>query len=246
MKLKLDFHRDAAGNVFLYFPFMNISDIHWFTKASRGKRLCGMLARTQADRMILAGDIVDGEVLFTSRRWEGDRYPWYRQGIAHILRKAGRGTTDILYMDGNHEPGLPGVPVKTPEGLKPRRRLEEIYGIRFAENSELTAPGGSRVFISHGDEHDNKLFGTRQNKEFWYRIGTAANNAVCAADEVLQRRFGEDFSAAAAAKKLFNNRLGVAQQIVDFVDASPYDVYVFGHHHMAGFQRTPKGQADHQ
>lgn len=233
-----------SGQRVLHFPFMSISDLHWGTKYSRAKKTTHMLRHTACDRLALNGDIIDGLAMMEKRRWNFG--PWHRQGMAEILRKADSGT-QTTYYPGNHDEALRGGQVLAKDGAeKPHRNLfgKRIYNIGFEDHGAYTAPDGKRFLIIHGDKYDDHIFKSVKSRAFWYNLGDRAYTALYEVDHLLQKvKMLEHFSVAAAGKKavktVINKFLGIRQQMAQAVDSEPYDGAIYGHSHMAGFQRTP-------
>lgn len=237
MKLKLDIRTDSSGKRQLHFPFMSISDIHMGTKQCRAKRLCSILEYTSTERLQLVGDIIDGEHLVKKSTWNFGDYQ--RQAIGHFLKKADTGTK-VIMNDGNHEEGSHDKTVRS------RLNGMNLYGIDIETTSTYTNPiTKQNVFIAHGDIHDQDIFKDAESQRGWYRAGDTLLDCLYLLDRGYQR-LGSEFSVAAAGKKLVKgfilNKLGVQDSINTTLDESHHDAYIYGHTHMAGFERTPQGK----
>ena len=264
--LELDIRTGPDGRQTLYFPFMTISDVHWGTRQSRAKRLSHMLEHTAADELFLIGDIVDGEYMLMKKRWkfgpEDPQANWHREGLSHVLRKAGAGTR-VTYIPGNHDEKIRNKKTvyrgphhrfdSTGKELHPGETYahhnlcgKSIYGINFAEKVYYTDPGGLRLLLIHGDQYDDVVFG--RSRGFWYWIGDILHEGLNFIDLCFQKipRLGE-FSPAAvmkrAAKAVIYERLGVRKEIVKAVDADRRaDALIYGHSHRGGIDKTPDGK----
>jgi len=232
MKLSLDIRQDDQGRPYLHFPFMSLSDIHWGTGQSRAKRLCQLLEHTRTDHTQLAGDIIDLEYMTEKLTW--NLGPWHRQGMGHILRRAGDESSVVKYNRGNHEDNIRG-------DIFDRLNGRHLYGVQFEDQSEYVDPGGLRVLIDHGHRFDKGAIKLLQ------RPGMLMLNGLYRVDRANRRLFpNTDFSFAAngkhVVKKTINNALSVNKAMRSSLDASDYDAYIYGHTHMGGFEQTPGGK----
>lgn len=246
LPLTLETRTMADGRVVLYFPFISISDIHWGTRYSRAKRLAHFLEHSHSDRLVLAGDIIDGEEMMKKPVW--NFAPWHRQGIAHILRKAANGTV-VTKITGNHDEALRGRMIAHGGREKAHRRLsgKALYGIDIRDDAVYTDPNGQSVHIIHGDLYDDMMYPDPVEKRQWYRRGDAVLNALYRVDLWVRRLPGLDhFSLAgrvkAVAKIVMNFMWGVDRLIADDLDASPHHRRLYGHSHLGGFKKTSGGK----
>lgn len=249
-RLSLEVKQDSNHGRALHFPFMSISDMHWGTMYSRGKRLCKLLEHTLCDILEINGDAVDGEILLQRKKW---LFPeWHRQGLAHLLRKAAEGTK-VFYHPGNHEKGLRGEEYEAHGHIRQEPSLvgRTVYGVNIVEERIYTDPQGRRLLILHGDKYDDCVFKSPESKEFWYRVGSALNDGIYQADAFFRNnpwteKLAERFSIASTAKKavkvIINGKLGVRAAMARAIDAYDYDGAIYGHSHMGGFQITPQGK----
>ncbi len=233
-RLLLDIRTNEQGHPVLHFPFMSISDIHWSSKFTRAKRVCMLLDNITSDRLDMVGDIVGGIELMKKNTFHIG--PWHRQGIARVLQKA-KQETQVNVLPGNHEPGM-----KEKIGAH-----SHIYGVNFVPESEYTDPKGRRFKIEHGDRFDEEVFKTPETQARWYAIGDTLLSGLYEVDNVMRQiPMLEKFSIAAggkrAFKRLINERMGVYDAMNRDIDASAFDGLIYGHSHMKGYHRTPKGK----
>ena len=234
------------GRVVLHFPFISISDIHWGTRYSRAKRLAHFLEHSHSDRLMLVGDIIDGEEMMKKPVW--NFAPWHRQGIAHILRKAANGTV-VTKITGNHDEALRGRMIVHGGREKAHRRLsgKAVYGVDIRDEAVYTDPNGQAVHIIHGDVYDDMMYPDPVAKQQWYRRGDAVLNALYRVDLWVRRLPGLDhFSLAgrvkAVANIVMNFMWGVDRLIAGDLDASPHHRRLYGHSHLGGFKKTRGGK----
>jgi len=233
---------------------MTISDIHWGTRSSQAKRLARVLEHTQADKIALIGDIIDGTHLEEKEHWNFGA--WHRQGIAHILRKQAQGT-EITYITGNHDAALRGKLIKTPDGNRtPHRRMtgKALFGVKVKNSTTHTDPQNRKFLLLHGDQYDGKISAL-------YHIGDVAYNALYEMDVQLQkltplfRKFSgtqklasslEHFSLAAtgkrAVKTFINECLQARKKLMDGIENSANNGAIYGHTHMEGMEHTASGK----
>ena len=119
------------------FRTLFISDVHLGSKAAKTDYLLDFLRVTEAETIILVGDIVDGWRLKRSWYWPQS----CNDVVQKLLRKARKGTR-IIYIPGNHDEFMrdfPGV---------------HFGGIEVAQRHMHEAADGRKYLVLHGDEFD--------------------------------------------------------------------------------------------
>lgn len=244
-RLDLEMRTGPDGAPVLHFPFMSMSDIHWGTDACKAKRICSWFESVQSDVFMLPGDIVDGEALLEKTQWHFGG-PWHRQGIAHVLRKAGQGTA-VTTAIGNHEVGIRETTIHHNGRDVPYRQMtgKTLYNVKFVERTSHTDPRGRKILIVHGDKYDDHVFKSSKSRDEWYKRGDKAYTALYNFDTRLQKiPLLEEFSTAALGKKIIkgflNKAMGINREIARVIDSMDgIDGVLYGHSHMGGFMRSP-------
>ncbi len=193
--LRIETRRTGGGRV-IYFPFMVISDMHLGAKGlSRPYDVAHMLQHTGCDRLVLAGDILDGKEMMKQDEWRLNQ--WDREVIAHFLRKASLGT-QIDYLFGNHDEALGGERIKGLGFPVKRRQLagKSMLGINFERTVFHTDPGGKTFLVHHGHKtlknaFDRSFYGTitghTHNPGFFHTGGKVnINTGSCAGAGCIQ------------------------------------------------------------
>lgn len=238
--LTLDVRYSAAGEPFLYFPFMSISDVHLGTRHSRAKRLSHMLSHTGTDYLFLVGDIIDGELMRKKERWNfGD---WHRQVVGHICRKAGE-ATEVTYIPGNHDEGIRRQKVQCDGKMQDHRNLcgTSIYGIQIEELAYFVDMRGCILKLIHGDQYDRTL-GTTGN------IGDLTLELIAHIDTAFQllpkcHHISLAAKSKKATKKVVDKIWSIRKHIADDVDGNELlHGIVTGHSHMSEISRSPAGK----
>ncbi len=117
-----------------------ISDFHLGTKGSQAKELLSFLRYTDAEKIYLVGDIVDGWQL--SKRWHWPQA--HNDVVQKILEKAKNGT-EIVFIPGNHDEAA-----REFVGLT-------LGGIKVKDDDVHESPNGKKYWVVHGDLFDNVI-----------------------------------------------------------------------------------------
>lgn len=116
-----------------------LSDIHMGSKWSHTVEVTKFLSTVKAEKIILAGDIIDGWHLLRSRkRWN----KLYNDFFATLLDKLLDSNVEIIYIKGNHDDFLD-------EAVPFTYRRFKICRDYILESL------GRRYYIFHGDSFDN-------------------------------------------------------------------------------------------
>ena len=118
-----------------------ISDVHLGTKASKAEYLSNFLKLHTCDELYLVGDIIDGwKVQQNKLRWQNS----HTNVIRHILTKANREKTRVVYVAGNHD-----------EFLRPLISYGLQFGrIEVVNQCTYEDYHGRRWLVTHGDMFD--------------------------------------------------------------------------------------------
>ncbi|MEL6289159.1 MAG: UDP-2,3-diacylglucosamine diphosphatase [Pseudomonadota bacterium] len=114
-----------------------ISDVHLGMKNCQAEALLDFLKHTDAQTIVLVGDIVDF--------WKVKRGAWWPQAhndvVQKLLRAARKGTR-IIYIPGNHDEGLRGY------------CGQAFGGVELHTDHIFTSAAGKRYLVLHGDVFD--------------------------------------------------------------------------------------------
>ena len=126
----------AAGEG-THYRTLFISDVHLGSKGCQAERLLDFLRDHDADRIYLAGDIVDGWQLRSGWYWPQS----HNDVVQKLLRKARKGT-HVIYVPGNHDEAL-------------RDYLGFTFGeVKVMDEAVHVTRRGTRLWIIHGDAFD--------------------------------------------------------------------------------------------
>ena len=238
MKLKIIIRMDEnTGKPYLYFPLRSTSDTHLGTNASKARGLCMAQRNIRAGREQYPGDIVSADELPYKKTWHVG--PHQRQVMGNILRAAGEEDVESTINDGNHDPWFdkhPGLEGKT------------LYGLKFEQETKIVTPRGLVIGAKHGDQFEEDIYESPEAQLRAYQKGAKwlrAANRVNAIKNALGIYPSKNFAAISkkALKRHIDNKQGVKDVVKGFVDASDYDVFIYGHTHMASFFLTDGNNA---
>jgi len=118
-----------------------ISDVHLGTKASKAEYLSQFLKSNTCDTLYLVGDIIDGwKVKQNKLRWTNQ----HTNVVRHVLAKANREKTQVIYVAGNHD-----------EFLRPLISYGLKFGrIEVVNQCEYLDLNNRRWLVTHGDMFD--------------------------------------------------------------------------------------------
>ena len=202
------------------FRTLFISDTHLGSKAARTDYLIDFLRSTEAETIILVGDIVDGWRLKRSWYWPQA----CNDVVQKLLRKARKGTR-IIYIPGNHDEFMRDFP-----GL-------HFGGIEVAGRHMHESADGRRYLVLHGDEFDVVV----RNARLLAYLGDWAYDMAIAINVVLsavRRRLGLPYWSFSAWAKLqvkhAVNFIGEFQRVVaEEARRENADGVICGHIHHA-------------
>jgi UDP-2,3-diacylglucosamine pyrophosphatase LpxH len=117
-----------------------LSDIHLGTNAARADDLLDFLDEVSADKIFLAGDIIDLQRMKTRAIFPDS----HRQVLGRLLQLSRTGT-EIVYIPGNHD-------------CQFRQMVgRDIYGIPVMLEASHETADGRRLLVTHGDLLDGKI-----------------------------------------------------------------------------------------
>lgn len=115
-----------------------LSDIHMGSRWSHTEEVIEFVRGMSAERIILAGDIIDGWHLLRSRkRWKR----LYNEFFKAILDKYEESGVEVVYLRGNHDDFLDMV-------------VPFVYKGFSIEREYIFESCGKRYFVFHGDSFD--------------------------------------------------------------------------------------------
>ncbi|KQY26772.1 UDP-2,3-diacylglucosamine diphosphatase [Rhizobium sp. Root482] len=202
------------------FRTLFISDVHLGSKAARTDYLIDFLRSTEAETIILVGDIIDGWRLKRSWYWPQA----CNDVVQKLLRKARKGTR-IIYIPGNHDEFMRDFP-----GL-------HFGGIEVAGRHMHEGADGRKYLVLHGDEFDVVV----RNARLIAHLGDWAYDVAIAINIVLsavRRRLGLPYWSFSAWAKLqvkhAVNFIGEFQRVVvEEARRENADGVICGHIHHA-------------
>lgn len=122
----------------LSFRTVILSDLHLGTPESKVEDVDFFLRHVDCERLVLAGDIIDGWSLRRRGGWD-ERCTRF---IRHVLKRAEKGRCEVIYLRGNHDDILAGfLPIY-------------LDRLSVVEEYELVGATGKRFLIVHGDAFD--------------------------------------------------------------------------------------------
>ncbi len=203
-----------------HFRTLFISDVHLGSKAAKTDYLLDFLRVSEAETIILVGDIVDGWRLKRSWYWPQP----CNDVIQKLLRKARKGTR-IIYIPGNHDEFMrdfPGV---------------HFGGIEVAQRYMHEGADGRKYLVLHGDEFDVVVRNARllaHLGDWAYDMAIAINIGLSA----IRRRLGMPYWSFSAWAKLqvkhAVNFIGEFQKVVaEEARREKADGVICGHIHHA-------------
>lgn len=122
----------------LKFRSIILSDVHLGTLDCKAEEVCTFLKHTRAEKLILNGDIIDGWSLKRKGGWNKQ----HTRFVRHVLKKAEKKNTEVVYLRGNHDDFLAGfLPVA-------------FDNLKVVEDYVHESAAGKRYLCVHGDVFD--------------------------------------------------------------------------------------------
>lgn len=122
----------------LKFRTIIISDVHLGTRDCKADEVNTFLKHTACRKLILNGDIIDGWSLKRRLGWEKP----HTRFVRHILKKAEKRDTEVIYLRGNHDDFLAGfLPIF-------------FDNLKITEEHVHVSAGGKKYLCVHGDAFD--------------------------------------------------------------------------------------------
>lgn len=160
-----------------------LSDLHLGMRGCQAERVLDFVRHHEADRWVLAGDVVDGWALARSWNWTQA----HNDVVQKLLREVRKGA-EMVYVPGNHD-----------GAARPYAGLT-FGGILVQREFVHTTADGRRLLVLHGDEFDGLVRLTPWLSKAGaraYEASLALNTAVAAVRE----RMGYPYWSLAAALK---------------------------------------------
>ena len=207
------------------FRTMFLSDIHLGTRGCQADLLLAFLARHEAEKIYLVGDIFDGWRLRRGWHW-----PQSHNNVIEALMAKAHAGTPIIYVPGNHDEVM-------------RNYLGTHFGgIEVKATDEHVTADGRRLLVTHGDQYDVVVM----NAKWLAHMGDWAYNAVLMLNTAINRvrRLwgGQFWSLSNWAKQQVKravNFIGEYEAVLsDEAARGGYDGIVCGHIHKAALEQT--------
>ena len=156
-----------AKKTVLRFKTIIISDVHLGTVDCKIKEVNHFLKRTDSEKLILNGDIIDGWKLLRSGGWSKAHTRFVRL----VLKKAEKRGTEVIYTRGNHDDVLARVlPI-------------QLQNLSIVEEHTHVAANGKNYLVVHGDVFD----AVTQKHRFLAVIGAVGYQGLLRLNRVYNR-----------------------------------------------------------
>lgn len=203
---------------------MFLSDLHLGAQGCRAEAILGFLAQNDAETIYLVGDIFD--------IWDPLIPHWgaRQDRIVDILRARAAAGRRLVYLVGNHDRALAGLPA---EAWPARARL----GITAQRQVEHRAADGMRYLVLHGDVCDARWL----RFHICTRLGSRVDGLLRLIDSglrVLRLRFGREARGPIemllrGVNTLFYRSRSHERRLVALAEAAGCDGIICGHFHLA-------------
>ena len=203
---------------------MFLSDLHLGAQGCRAEAILGFLAQNDAETIYLVGDIFD--------IWDPLILHWgaRQDRIVDILRARAAAGRRLVYLVGNHDRALAGLPA---EAWPARARL----GITAQRQVEHRAADGMRYLVLHGDVCDARWL----RFHICTRLGSRVDGLLRLIDSglrVLRLRFGREARGPIemllrGVNTLFYRSRSHERRLVALAEAAGCDGIICGHFHLA-------------
>jgi len=197
-----------------------LSDIHLGTRGCQADLLLAFLARHEAERIFLVGDIFDGWRLRRGWHWPQA----HNDVIEALLAKAHAGTP-IVYIPGNHDEVV-------------RSYLGTHFGgIEVKASDEHVTAAGQRLLVTHGDQFDVVVRNAKwlaHMGDWAYSLTLTANTAINRVRRLWGGQFWSLSNWAKQQVKRAVNFIGEYEAVLaEEARRGGYDGIVCGHIHKA-------------
>ena len=201
-----------------------LSDIHLGTPASRAADLLGFLEDVTAERIYLAGDIID-----LQRMKVRPRFPdIHRQLVSRFIQLANTGT-EVIFIPGNHDAEFRDLAGR------------DLCGIPVMLEAAHETAAGQRLLVTHGDVFDREIRRGTNLEQF----GAAAYAVILQLDVMINQfrhRLGHEYlsisrrikSKLASANEYIHRFEEVAAR---HASVRGFDGIVCGHIHRPALRR---------
>lgn len=204
-----------------------ISDIHLGMLDSKAEEVCDLLDKTQFERLVLLGDIIDGWALARGAKWK----PSHMKCIRKIMKAAQKGK-QVIWLMGNHDDFLRDwIPF-------------DIGSITICDRYDLMI-GEKKYLLIHGDVFD--VFIT--NMKWLAKIGSIGYDMAlflnrwynryrkCTGKPYfsLSKKIKESFKQAASFINKFEDHIS------DLAQQEGYHGVICGHIHKAEVKTMANG-----
>jgi len=208
----------------MHYRAIFISDVHLGTKASKAEYLSQFLKSNTCDELYLVGDIIDGwKVKQNKLRWANS----HTNVIRHVLAKANREKTRVVYVAGNHDEFL--RPLIT-YGLQ-FGRIEVVNQCTYVDHHNR------RWLVTHGDMFD----GITRLAPWLAWLGDSAYDFVLGLNtnfNQLRHRLGFGYWSLSQwlkhkVKRAVDFIFKFEQTITQYAEKRKFDGVICGHIHQA-------------
>jgi UDP-2,3-diacylglucosamine pyrophosphatase LpxH len=197
-----------------------ISDVHLGFRSCQAEFLLSFLQAVDCQQLYLVGDIIDLWAMKSGLHW-----PQAHNNVVRAILDKARGTTDVIYVPGNHDEML-------------RTHIGSDFG-NVAVRDEIihTTADGRRFLILHGDKFDQVV----QNKRWLAVLGSHLYELLLSFNHRLngvRKGLGLGYwSLAAYLKHRVKNAVNYIgdfeQAVADEANARNVDGMICGHIHHA-------------
>ncbi len=202
-----------------------LSDIHMGSRWSHAEEVIEFLKGASAEKIILAGDIVDGwHLLHSRKRWKR----LYNDFFTVLLDKFFDNQCEIIYLKGNHDDFLDRV---APFNYR-RLKIEKEY---------ILESFGKRYYVFHGDSFDNVT-----SKARWVsKLGDRIYGMLLQLNRYYndyRRRHGKDYFSISRymklkVKSIVSKHSGFDANIVKVAKRHNCQAVICGHIHQPEIRR---------
>lgn len=219
----------------VHYPVIVISDTHLGMRHKSAGLLGEFLRHVRCDRLIMAGDIVDGHRLDARR---ARSLPEDQARVLDVLNRKVSEGMEAVFVPGNHD------------GKLRRRGIlgAAFMGIRFEKSLDLIDARGRRLLVTHGDRFDKGLVphpSSRLMNNFFDYGYVAIARLSLAVDKISAVITGRplrfSMRVRSALESFFGKRRGRQEAATRYARQRGYDGVICGHFHQAALHQKEGG-----